>query len=180
VIGKIKLLINNKTLKLIVSLFVIFAIASIGFLWYVFQPEEGKKYLFPEGYRGWVCITYDKPGTPALKIEGDALVLKVPKNGVIETSSRSTIVDAKGTHVFTYSKYYYYSEKGRREAPEIAMGGGFNQMGADTDLYTSYFWISTKENIKSDYEKYVKDMNTLGILADPVCGSWIDLKNGSK
>jgi hypothetical protein len=57
------------------------------------------------------------------------------------------------------------------------MGGGFSSQKAIGDKeVTSYFWISTKENIKSDYEKYVKDMNTIGMLSDPVCGSWVDLR----
>lgn len=164
--------ISDKTLKIFrrtAGTLLVLVIAYMGFMYYAFHPREGKKYFFPEKYRGWVCITYEKKGAVPLDIEEDALILKIPPDGKIETSSRSTIVDAKGYYVPTYSENYYYSEKGTREAEELAMGGGFTVQNEGSDEFTSYFWISTKENLEYDYEKYVKNRD---VLKNPLCGKW--------
>ena len=145
-------------------------VAYMGFMYYVYHPREGKKYYLPEKYRGWVCITYEKEGAPPLDIEGDALIIKIPENGRLETSSRATIAYSEGYYVPTYSHYYYYSDKGSREAKTLALGGGFTIQKKGKREYTSYFWVSTEEDIKSDYEKYVKGRN---LLKEPLCGSWI-------
>lgn len=169
-----KKLISSKLFKTIFITLIIVVVSYMGLMYYAFYPREGKKYLFPEEYRGWVCITYEKKGAPPLEIEDDALVLKVPKSGVIETSSRSTIVQAEGYYVPTYSEYYYYSEKGTREASELAMGGGFTVQKEGSKEFTSYFWISTKGNSEKDYKQYVKNRN---VSEDPLCGEWIQGKN---
>ena len=170
VISKAKKIVNNKIFKKIVISLIVLTVAYMSLMFYAFHPREGKKYLFPEEYRGWVCITYEKEGAPPLEIEGDTLVLKVPKSGIIETSSRSTIVEnPNGYHVPTYSKYFYYSDKGVREAKEVAMGGGHTTYKKGSKEFTSCFWISTKEKIESDSEKYVKGRD---IFKDPICGEW--------
>ena len=169
-----KKLISSKLFKTIFTTLIIVVVFYMGLMYYAFHPREGKKYLFPEEYRGWVCITYEKEGAPPLKIEGNALILKVPKSGLIETSSRSTIVPAEGYYVPTYSEYYYYSEKGIREAKELARGGGFTVQKEGSKEFTSYFWISTKGNLEKDYQKYVKDRD---VLEDPLCGEWVKGKN---
>ena len=159
-----------KTFKKIMIALLILTVAYMSLMFYAFHPREGKKYLFPEEYRGGVCITYEKEGAPPLKVEGDALVLKVPRSGIIETSSRITIVEnPNGYHVPTYSKYYYYSDTGVREAGEMAMGGGYTSHKKGSKQFTTYFWISTKEKIESDSEKYVKGRD---VFQDPVCGEW--------
>ncbi len=165
-----KKLIKSKLFKIIFIALIVLIVIYMGFMYYAYYPREGKKYFFPEGYRGWVCITYEKEGAPSLEIEKNALILKVPKNGVIETSSRSTIVQAEGYYVPTYSEYYYYSEKGVRETRELVMGGGFTVQQDGKKEYTSYFWISTKGNSEKDYETYVKGQNTL--YENPVCGEF--------
>ena len=159
-----------KTFKKIMITLLVLTAAYLSLMFYAFHPQEGKKYFFPEGYRGWVCITYEKKGFPALKIEGDALILKIPKNGILETSSRLTIVENPNKyHVPTYSEYYYYSDKGNKEAKKMAMGGGRTTHKKGSKEFTSYFWISTKEKIESDSEKYVKGRD---VFKDPVCGEW--------
>ena len=164
-----KKLISSKLFKTIFTTLIIVVVFYMGLMYYAFHPREGKKYLFPEEYRGWVCIIYEKEGASPLKIEGNALILKIPKSGIIETSSQSTIAQAEGYYVPTYSEYYYYSEKGIRDAKELAMGGGFTTWNEESKEFTSYFWISTKEKIESDSEKYVKGRD---VFQDPVCGEW--------
>jgi len=166
-----KKLISSKLFKTIFITLIIIVVSYIGIMWYAFHPREGKKYFFPEGYRGWVCVTYKKEGAPPLKIEGDSFILKFPESGIIDTSSKPTIVsNPEGYYVPTYSEYYYYSDEKSRIAKEIAMGGGFTSQNEGSDEFTSYFWISTKENLEDDYEKYVKNSD---VLKNPLCGEWV-------
>lgn len=53
---------------------------------------EGKtshKFLLPKGFTGWVEVTYEQPGFPALKNDGGTLIYEVPPSGKVMTSSKS-------------------------------------------------------------------------------------------
>ncbi|WP_379358885.1 MULTISPECIES: DUF6843 domain-containing protein [unclassified Paenibacillus] len=47
------------------------------------------KYLLPEGFTGWIQVTYEQPEHPPLKTEGKKLVYEVPPSGKIVTSSKN-------------------------------------------------------------------------------------------
>ena len=58
--------------------FAIFILAS---------KRQARHYFIPDGYSGWVTIEYEKEGAPALG-EGDGVLeLRIPSNGILETSS---------------------------------------------------------------------------------------------
>ena len=45
-------------------------------------------YQLPKHYVGWVTIKYEKPGAPPLEMIGDNYLIKIPPNGIFETSSK--------------------------------------------------------------------------------------------
>jgi hypothetical protein len=45
-------------------------------------------YELPKKYVGWVTIKYEKPGAPPLEKIGDNYLMKIPPNGIFETSSK--------------------------------------------------------------------------------------------
>jgi hypothetical protein len=56
-----------------------------GYVWYLKRPSY--RFYFPEGFRGWVTVKFEKPGTKALTEENGALRFDVPPDGILETSS---------------------------------------------------------------------------------------------
>ena len=87
----------------------------------LFFPPKGGKYYFPEFYRGWMCISYNVEGAPPLHVEDGYLVHKIPGNGLLVTSSAPRLIAPK------HDEYYYYSDKGVREAEELQQGGGYTK-----------------------------------------------------
>jgi len=169
-----KKLLKNKLFKTILISLVLLVISYVGLMWYAYHPVKGMKYLFPEKYRGWICVTYNSREALPLKKQDDFLLLKIPKSGIVKTSSRPNTYSKEGYYIPTYDEYYYYLDEKIQEAKELDMGGGFTVQKKGSDEYTSYFWISTKGNLKSNYEKYVKNVSNMdenGII-EPVCGQW--------
>lgn len=144
-------------------------------MWYAYHPVKGTKYLFPKKYRGWICVTYNAKRFPPLQKENGFFLVKIPESGVLKTSSTPNTYSKEGYYIRAYDEYYYYTDKGIREAKELAMGGGFTVHKEGSDEWSSCFWISTKGNSKSDYEQYVKDVPKIddnGII-EPECGRWV-------
>lgn len=56
------------------------------------------KFLLPKEFTGWVEVTYEQPGSPALKEEGRTLLYEVPPSGKVMTSSKNV----SGTMVLIY------------------------------------------------------------------------------
>jgi hypothetical protein len=56
------------------------------------------KFLLSKGFTGWVEVTYEQPGYPALKKEGNSFIYEVPPSGKIMTSSK----DVSGTMVLSH------------------------------------------------------------------------------
>lgn len=168
-----KKLINNRFFKIIFISFVVLVVSYVGLIYYTWHPEKGIRYLFPEKYRGWICVTYNVKDAPPLEKQDGFLLLKIPKTGIVKTSSAPNTYSKEGYYVPTYDEYYYYSDKGVREASELAMGGGFTTQNEGSDKITSYFWVSTKGNSEKDHEKYVKGRD---VLQDPPCGEWKNIK----
>jgi hypothetical protein len=158
-----------KPLKIILLSLVVLAVLYQLLLYYIWYPQKGIRYIFPDNYRGWVCVTYDAKDAPPLSVEDGFLLLKIPKNGVVKTSSLPNNYSKEGYYIPTYDEYYYDSASGIEEAKELAMGGGYTVQKEGEKEFTSYFWISTKEKIDEDYQQYVKDRN---VLKSPICGQW--------
>lgn len=156
-VGKIKMKIIKITLITICVIFV----AYVGLLLYAdANRPKGTRYYLPEKYAGWVCVSFNVDGAPPLPIEEGFLAAKIPANGILKTSSEPRFSP-------TRDEYYYYNEKGIREAKELQHGGGGTVQKEGEKSITFQFWVSNG-NLKSDYEKYVKDRAN----SDPKCGPW--------
>ena len=157
----------KKSTKIILTTVIALPISYMLFYIYASSPIKGNKYFFSEKYAGWICVTYNAEGMPPLKEEDGFLVAKIPKNGILRTSSRMRTSPV-------YDEYYYYSEEGVRKAEELGLGGGLTSQYNGKKEITSYFWISIKGNLDNDYKKYVKNED---VLSDPPCGLWRNDKN---
>ena len=155
--------------KLFISL-ITFIFFYIVVMYYIYDSEKGIKYLFPENYKGWVCITYASKNSPKLKEENGFLVIKIPKNGIVKTSSFPKSYSEEGYFIPTYDEHYFYSENKEYKDENIGFGGGFTSHKKELTEFTSYFWITDKENLKKDYLEYVKNRD---ISKLPKCGSFI-------
>jgi len=157
---------NKVKIILIVSF--ILALLYVALLLYAFNPSKGSRYLLPEKYSGWICVSYNVKDAPLLEKQNGFILLKVPKNGIVKTSSTSGTYSKEGYYIPTYDEYYYYSKKGIRKAEELKMGGGYSSQIEGEKSITSYFWV-TSGDVNEDYEKYVKNRD---VLQKPSCGAW--------
>lgn len=106
------------------------------------------RYLIPEGYAGWLCVTYKIPGTADLPTEDGFRVVRFPSTGIVETSFEGLPGKYK-------DEFYYYS-KAERRALDVGreMGGGYTVAKAEApDRYTSKFWVSREARV--DHDRYV-------------------------
>jgi len=52
------------------------------------MPSESPSvYVLPARFTGWVTVTFEVAGAPALPFEGDAQLVRVPSSGKVSTSS---------------------------------------------------------------------------------------------
>lgn len=75
------------------------------------------RYLIPQGYIGWICVEFNVQGTPPLPLENGYYLLKFPRDGWLQTSSKVEYGWAK-------DEYYYYSVKGRHRLEDTGPGMG--------------------------------------------------------
>jgi len=64
------------------------ASALLTFAIYIFYTKRTPRYYYvPKDYNGWVTVRFEKEGTPPLKEVDGALEIRIPSNGILETSS---------------------------------------------------------------------------------------------
>jgi uncharacterized protein DUF6843 len=109
--------------------------------------------LIPEGYVGWVRITFRKTDAPALPIEDGHYLFKIPSSGRLETSSDIEY------GVASRDDYFYYCGDSRRKLDSTGWGGGGmvwgeyngwsgNNFAERTDVHEGFF-IGTEEQMKT-------------------------------
>lgn len=108
--------------KVFIAVFAVIVVAAIVIGTRGLNGQENHTYVLPAGYTGWVAVIYNQKGYPELPKEGDAIVNRIPKNGVLKTSSAPT---AGGM------TFFYADDQGQRT--EVGMGMIQGQhMGTDT------------------------------------------------
>ena len=111
------------------------------------QKRRPSRYLVPEGYVGWVRITFRKNGAPPLPIEDNHYLFKFPASGLLETSS--DIEYGVGS-----DEYFYYCGDTRRKIDGGSMTwGGYtgwsgNNFAERTDVHEGFF-VGTEEQFKT-------------------------------
>ena len=87
------------------------ASALLLFAGYVlFLKRTPRHYILPAGYEGWVTVRFEKPNAAALPKEDGAEIVRIPENGVLETSSR--LVDG-----WARDKFFEAGGNGLKEIP---------------------------------------------------------------
>ena len=54
----------------------------------IFTKRQSRHYIVPKDYAGWVTIKYEKEGAPPLPEVDGAVELRIPENGMLETSTK--------------------------------------------------------------------------------------------
>jgi hypothetical protein len=111
--------------------------------------ERRERFLIPDGYAGWLCVTYGRTEAAPLPTEEGFRLVVFPPSGVVLTSS-----PARPGEGYT-DEFVYYGD-GRRRQLNVGkeMGGGYTEEVQGTEGFTFKFWVS--RDAKADYEGYVK------------------------
>jgi hypothetical protein len=90
-----------------------------------FSTDNPKKFifLFPEGFKGWVCVDFGVVGAPPLSREGDALVIR-PRPGEVLKASDNT------DSLFLHGEAWFEVNGQRRPLPDdVSVQGGPSRTG---------------------------------------------------
>lgn len=110
------------------------------------------KYLIPEGYVGWVKISFQVANAAELPIEGNQYLVRIPETGVLKTSSQIEYGWAK-------DQYCYYTAQSTRDLRVTGWGGGGMIWGNfngkefnDNQQVQTYlqFFVGTEEQYKKN------------------------------
>lgn len=106
------------------------------------------RYLIPENYSGWLCVTYAVPDAPALEMEDGYRLVKFTTSGVVETSTEGKPGKYK-------DEFWRYSGVTRRQMNvEKELGGG-NSIARSNDpaRYMFMFWVSPDVTVQQPPDK---------------------------
>lgn len=127
----------------------VIVIAGVLFALLTHQPKRNR-YLIPQGYAGWLCVTFEAPGAPALAIEDGFTVVRFPADGRVVTS---TVVEG-GKLRDDFS--YYSSDRRLPFDAARSLGGGYTLSGGANPPGVTYkFWVSS--DARADYPVFVAD-----------------------
>jgi hypothetical protein len=109
-----------------------------GFVWFIgANAPKRDRYLIPEAYAGWLCVTYSVPGAPPLEIKDGYRLVQFSPSGVVETSTEG--MSGKYRDEF----WFYGGNTLRPMNIEKEMGGGYTVAKSEApDSFTFMFWVS--------------------------------------
>lgn len=134
---------STKFVVLIIALLVVCIAAAVTIVLSTMEERVTHKYILPQGFTGWVEVTYEQPGHPALKKEGRKWVYEIPASGKLTTSSKNSA----GPMVF-----YYVDQDGkltdfRTDIPmihEVGTSSGGSSSGEKYPEKVAFF-VGTEE-----------------------------------
>ncbi|WOV88505.1 hypothetical protein QWT69_05145 [Sporosarcina oncorhynchi] len=68
-------------------------------------------YHLPAGFDGCMYLLYNQPNEEPLKIDDEEIIIKIPDDGIVSTSSSSDVISGLGWHKV---KAFYVNKKGER------------------------------------------------------------------
>lgn len=97
-------------------------------------------YHLPKGFDGCMYLLYNQPNEEPLKIEDKELIIEIPEDGIVATSSSSDVISGLRWHKV---KAFYVNEKGERleEIPNEKFMNGSTSI-RNNDPRTEKFSIS--------------------------------------
>jgi hypothetical protein len=122
--------------------------------YYLMKPKRTPSvYELPEGYHGWVLISFGRPDCPALPAENGKPIFRIPKSGVLCTSSGLRDVD------YWEDDEYYFVGVARTAIPPSTSSGDGRKVRLLTSKYCGSkrggarflsFFIGTEAEVKTD------------------------------
>lgn len=112
------------------------------------QLPKRNRYLIPEGYAGWLCLSHAVPEAPELPMADGFRLVEFPPSGVVVTRS-------EGMPGKYFDEYFFIAENGQtRPVGEQELGGGYTEAQTATpERYTFKFWVSS--DVLRDYSLFV-------------------------
>lgn len=144
---------------------IMLGLIALGYMMVSFMAEplvkKRNRYLIPEGYVGWLCVTYKEPDAFALELEDGFRLIRFNESGKVHTSSDAM----PGKH---WDEFYYLDgDERRRINPRKHIGGGYTHESESAGGgYTFRFWISGDK--QKDAELFSEDA---GYACGPVAGA---------
>jgi len=135
--------------KVLIGLCVVATVVvGLGYAWLIeADMPKRDRYLIPENYSGWLCVKYSVPGAPALEMEDGYRLVKLPAQGVVETSTEGMPGKFK-------DEFWRYSGATRRQMNEKELGGGHTiARSEDPARYTFMFWVSPDVTVQQPPDK---------------------------
>lgn len=125
-------------------------IACFTFVLLLNNPPKRNRYLIPEGYAGWLCVTFEASGASALPIEDGFFMVRFPADGRVVTS---TAVEGGKMR----DEFFYYTPAQRIPFDAgRSLGGGYTVSGGSNPQGVTYkFWVSA--DARADYGRFVAD-----------------------
>jgi len=104
------------------------------------------RYLIPQGYTGWLCVSFGVPHAPALPVEDGYEIVSFPPSGIVETST------ALRPGVGYGDEHLFYDGDGNRNVVTSGqLGGGFTESSGSARKVE--FWVSP--DVRRDQNRYV-------------------------
>jgi hypothetical protein len=101
------------------------------------MAEKRNRYLIPEGYTGWLCVSYGVAGAPVLEMEEGFRLVRFPETGEVVTATSAM----PGQHKDEF--FYYKGDQRQRVDASREIGGGYSSKpDNETGGYTFRFWVS--------------------------------------
>lgn len=130
------------------SLFILFIVFT-----YLSERDACRpyRYLIPNGYVGWIKVTYNVNGAAPLQIGAKGFyVLKIPQSGILKTSSPMQTC-------FTEIKFDYIDNNGNIKELNCWGDTDNNNMVWDDKRYGPYgltekYFIGTKKEFQNTFE----------------------------
>ena len=133
--------------RMVFGLGVLLAIAGVLLALLSYQPKRNR-YLIPEGYAGWLCVTFEVLGAPPLLIEDGFTVVRFPADGRAVTSTALQGGEMRDEF------YFYFSDRRMPFDAAKNLGGGYTVSGPPNLPGLMYkFWVSPNATV--DYPRFV-------------------------
>ena len=120
------------------------------------ESRRPSRYIFPEGYVGWVRVDFNVKSAPALSVGDGRHLLKFPPTGYIRTSTPIEYGAAM-------DEYFYYSGDARSTLKSTGWGYGgmiwakYNSAPVEDGMVYMYFFVGTEEQYKEQGVNVARD-----------------------
>lgn len=139
-----------------IALFVCAIILGTACVWIhdMYKSATNEVYLIPDGYKGCVGVFYNFKDAPPLKIEDKKIIYRVPKDGILKTSSNKTFGKTNEHDSGRHNVKYYYVDKNGNQVQRLEKGKDIHNVSEiwESGLEYAQFFIGTKKEAEKHPE----------------------------